>query len=288
MLEIPRKSAEICKFADSAKQKKMISKELFIDNISRKFVPYKGYCKVLEDGTEIIDDQTKDSEGPFQKIWIYPEFPTSHLSFNLKDKDGNMVLPKSVRKISYYDEGYYLLEDNNEDELSHKYAGTGSFPSKEYVSSMNVMRNDGTLLSDKWYKEIIPDLGFLRVTYDGKRWKNVKLSGEPFIVERYILKFGCYIAPSSHGYAIYNSLNEKITADYKSVIWADKGLWAVKLLYQGQYQTFLHGQGDAIINYAHEVLIKTNVIAMLEKDGIWYIFDSLGRTTECLRWNPEY
>lgn len=271
----------------------MISKEFFTDNYDREFVPYQGYYKVLDEERKTKDPFVASPSGPFEIVTVDPQFSTSHLTFNLKDKDGKMMLDRNVRKITYYEEGYYLLEDDNEDDLLRKYAGRGSFPGNEYVSSMNVMDNKGVLLSDKfevnhkWFNEVIPDLGFVKVRYEANRWVNLKLSGEPFIIEKYVLKFGCYVLPSPEGYAVYSSsLCKKITDNYSSVMWADPYVWNVRVVKDGKHKVFLHGQGNAIIAYAHEILIKPNVIALLEKDGIWYIYDSLGRTIECLRWNP--
>ena len=67
-------------------------------------------------------------------------------------------------------------------------------------------------------------------------------------------------------------------------MWSSNGLWIVELLHNGEHHVYLHGQGDAIINYAHEILIKPTVLALVEKKGVWYAVDSKGNLTKQFMW----
>ena len=49
---------------------------------------------------------------------------------------------------------------------------------------------------------------------------------------------------------------------------------------------YLFGQGTEIIHYAHEILIKPTVLALVEKNGIWYAVDYNGRLTKQFSWQP--
>jgi hypothetical protein len=262
----------------------MLSANYFPNNLPRVFVPYKGWQILNEDGTQIPDELFIESEGPFKMI---PD-PLSHGNWhtleNLLDKNGKKLLPKGIRKITYYQDGYYLLEDNNEDELINRGDVPGGFLSQDYVSCMNVMRNDGTLLFDEWVDKIIPDIGFFNVRFKSGRWGRVKLSGEP--IREVQLKFQCKLVFNDDKYAINNSFGERLSDDYTSIMFSQGKMWNVNLFSRGKEITYFRGQGEEIINYAQMILIKNNVIALLEKDNIWYSFDSLGNLNECFYWNP--
>lgn len=263
----------------------MISKRYFPDNCSRIFIPYKGYCKVLKDGTEVKDEKFEEDSGPFK---IIPD-PLSHGNWhtldNLLDNDGNKLLPKGIRSITYFNDGFYLLEDNNEDELLNKYK---CIPLSEYRSCMNVMRKDGTLLSEEWFGEVRPCLrGIFHVCDERRCWYFIELSGEIFDYDLYHIGFGCIIKPNNNTYAVYDLLYNKISEDYSSVMWSSKGIWDVNLLFNGKLKTFFCGQGEEIISYAHEILIKHDIVALVEKGGVWYSFDTHGILEEQFYWNPS-
>lgn len=155
---------------------------------------------------------------------------------------------------------------------------------KDYVSKMNVMREDGSLLDEEWFDEVIPNVGFFRVKRN-HHWWWVKLSGEIF--QKHWIKRGCVIVCQDGKYAIHHSFGDRLTDYFTSVMWSDEGLWIVNIISGGKETHYFHGQGGEIIYYAHEILIKNEVIALLEKDNIWYAFDSLKRLTACFRWNPH-
>lgn len=263
----------------------MLPAECFPDNLPREFVLYKGWQVVKEDGTLVPDEMFIESDGPFKIVPDPLSHGNWHTLYNLLDKNGKKILPKGVRKIKYYQEGYYILEDNNEDELINRGDVPGGFLAKDYVSCMNVMRNDGTLLFNEWVKEITPDIGYFRVRFNNGEVCRVKLSGE--IIKNKRLKFGCLLFCNDNKYMLLNSRGDRISEYYTSIMFEQGGIWHVNLYSRGKEVTFFHGQGEEIIHYAQMILIKSNVIALLEKDNIWYSFDSLGNLQECFYWEPK-
>lgn len=264
----------------------MLPAELFPDNLPREFVLYRGWQVINEDGSREKDKQFIDSEGPFK---IIPD-PLGHGNWhtlnNLLDNNGKKMLPKAIREIKYYQEGYYLLYDNNEDELINRGDVKGGFLTKDYVEHMNVMRNNGTLLFDEWVLRIIPEIGCFRVYYSPNQWSWVKLSGE--IIEQTRMKFNCVLVSHGDFYCIHNSFGDRVSEKYSSVMFCFGKLWHVNIYSKGRHVTLLHGHGKGeIIDYAQMILIKNNIVALLEKDNRWYSFDSLGNLKECFSWNPE-
>lgn len=267
----------------------MLDSTYFIDNQTRDLIPYKGYKIILENGELEDDELLKKSEGPFKIIADPISHGNWHSLYNLLDKDGKKLLPKGIRFITYYKAGYYLLEDNNEDELINSGEVKGGFIAAKYSSKMNVMRTDGTLLSSDWFAKVIPDLGCFRVyTHSGNQYV-ISLSGEELINDTgiYRLKFGCFIKLTDSQFVIYSSTIDKIAENFSSAMWSDKGLWSVHLLHKRKVHTYFNGEGTEFINYAHELLINNDVIALLERDGIWYTLDSLCNITACLKWTPN-
>ena len=261
----------------------MIDKVHFPDNYSREFVPYKGFCKILNDGAYVMDENTSEPNGPFEIICDPISHGNWHTLYNLLDRNGKKLLPKGIRKIKYYGD-FYLLEDNNEDELINSEEVKGGFNAAKYRSHMNVMLTDGTLLFDEWFKKIEPLGEYFHVYNERGSSGYFTLTGDIFEKNIYPIKFGCTIKPKDESYTIFNSLYDVIVEEYTSVMWSSNGLWIVELLHNGEHHVYLHGQGDAIINYAHEILIKPTVLALVEKKDVWYAVDSKGNLTKQFMW----
>lgn len=262
----------------------MIDKKHFPDNYSREFVPYKGYCKILEDGTYVKDENTSEPDGPFKLISDPGSHGNWHSLYNLVNREGVKLLPKGIRTIKYYGD-YYLLEDNNEDELINSGEVKGGFNARKYRSYMNIMLTDGSLLFKEWARKIEPMGNYFHV-YDAIGGEGFySLTGDRFDKNLFPIKFGCVIKPKSRGYTIYNSLYDAIIEECTSVMWTSEGIWTVELVHDGNHKTYCHGQGDAMINYAHEILIRPTVLALVEKDGIWYAVDSKGTLKKKFLWD---
>ena len=209
----------------------MIDKIHFIDDLPREMIPYKGWHIIKEDGTREKDSMFSESNGPFEIITDPIGHGNWHTLYNLVDKNGNKLIPRGIRKIKYFQDGFYLLEDNNEDELINRGDVKGGFLAKDYVSKMNVMREDGSLLDEEWFDEVLPDMGFFRVKRN-HYWYWINLSGEYF--QRHRLKRGCVIVCQDGKYAIHHSFGDRLTDYFKSVMWSYEGCWNVNLLSEGE------------------------------------------------------
>lgn len=261
----------------------MIDKKHFLDNYSRDFVPYKGFYKILEDGSYVKDENTSEPNGPFEIICDPISHGNWHTLYNLRDNKGEKLLSKGIRTIKYYGD-FYLLEDNNEDELIHSGEVKGGFNAENYRSHMNVMLTDGTLLFDEWFKKIEPLGNYFRVYDERGRAGYYSLSGDLYERNIFQIKFRCTIKPKKNVYSIFNSLFDELVDECTSVMWSSEGMWIVELLHNGEHKVYFHGQGGAMIRYAHEILIKPTVMALVEKDGMWYAVDSKGMLTKQFKW----
>ena len=259
---------------------------IFQDKQDRYFIPYKGWCVQLENGEYLKDNLLDEPEGPFHIVVDTLSHGNWHTTYNLENDNGHKLLSKGVRSIKYFLEGYYLLEDNNEDELINRGDVKGGFRAADYIERYNVMRNDGTLLSDKWFDRLSKDLGYFKAKLDGHHIR-LYLSGKIEFIHEPYLDFGCQVVEINHELYIQNSKGDNITPCCSSIMWASKKVWEVEILHDGKFKSFLHGQGNGVISYLHEILILNNTIAIIENNNVWYKLDSLGKTTEILKFDTE-
>lgn len=147
-----------------------IPKEFFVDNRKRVFVPYQGWLIEEEDGATRKDTMTQTIEGPLKSIPDPLGHGNYHTLENLLDRSGNKILPKGVRFIKFNPKGYYLAEDNNEDELLHRGDVPGGFSGKDYREKANIIFSDGRILSDEWFDKIYDYAkGYFKVNRNGKQ-----------------------------------------------------------------------------------------------------------------------
>lgn len=395
----------------------MIDKKHFLDNYSRNFIPYQGWIK--ENGER--DELTFESKKEKSLVVIHKlSHGNWHTTYNLQGKNGKMLLPNGVRSITRLENGYYVIEDNNEDELINKY---GSIPVNEYIESYQISSSDGVLLSREHFDKMCyfsnqamlvrkknkynlllltgrlllhefvdcicshyedhiyyVDLGVLySCTYQGDIQKckvlselpsNKKYSVSRFKVENnkikgisltdfiftssgihpiYLLsdvherrvsmnyivngKFllfdkwydiieqynlgpyaikslkASYIARATGEFIkeaainmhiilsdekylvarqndlfhIYNNNYGVIHSNFTSIMWSDRGIWGMNTLSSKSEKHYFKGQCDELIDFAHEILITQQTIALFEKKGVWYYIDNNGYLHECFR-----
>lgn len=267
----------------------MISDSVFCDGRSREFVPYKGWLVVNEDGTREKDTLMKDHEGPLKIVVDTLSHGNWHTTYNIVDGTGKKLLPKGIRSIKCLPGGLYLLEDDNEDELVDRGDVRGGFRASDYVSKMNVMRPDGTIFSEEWFDEVLPRIGSFLV-WQGSRGYRLDCDGKPMALPYERLKYGCALVTTAFGgYVIYDDMYREV-ASVKGVIYArEGGLWNVNIHFDGRKRSFLHGEAPAILNYAQQLLLRTDVLALVQPDYFWpwYILYTDGRQEECFNWNPN-
>ena len=129
------------------------SANIFFDNQKRVFVPYKGWCRVDSNGEFIKDELTNDDTGPLEIIPDPLAHGNYHTLYNILNSTGEKILQKGVRDIKYSSEGYYLVEDDNMDELRNRY---GYIPFAKYCHRANIVSNNGIILSDEWFDRVYP------------------------------------------------------------------------------------------------------------------------------------
>lgn len=149
---------------------KILNGDIFEDGKSRVFIPYKGWNIQRQDGELSRDNLTLTNEGPLKIIPDPLSHGKWHTLYNLLDSEGNKILPKGVRHVKYFEEGYYLLEDNNEDELINRGDVKGGFSAKDYIERANILFDDGHLLSQECFDRIIPSItGYFKIQKDGHK-----------------------------------------------------------------------------------------------------------------------
>lgn len=188
-----------------------ISASYFLDNKERQFIPDKGYMIIEPNGEMTKDEQTISIKGSLQTI---PD-PLSHKNYhtleNLIGLNGEKILPKGVRHIRYYPEGYYIVEDDNEDELINS-SKRGDFSASDIVKKMNIISERGEILSDLWFDDVQRMVnGYFLVSRDGEA-NLIDINGNMFLenYERNLRNVIKGVAYSYHDGGLYaNSQSEQ-------------------------------------------------------------------------------
>lgn len=172
-----------------------------------------------------------------------------HTLYNLESPTGIKLLKKGVRNITYFPPGYYLIEDNNEDELINRGDVRGGFRANDYQEWYSVLADDGTIDNSE---TLINSLRML---------KHRGFVGR-FNICKYVIEDGRWIE---------NEINDQNQSEFTSAMWADHGIWGMNVIDETGYRHHFFRQGDFMINYAHEVLINCCGSIFLEKDGTWFL-----------------
>ncbi|MCR5714822.1 MAG: hypothetical protein K6F98_07865 [Bacteroidales bacterium] len=401
----------------------IIEGKSFVDGNSRALAPYKGWFIVGEKGNVIPDVHTREDQGPLTIITDPISHGNWHTLYNLIGKDRKKILVKGVRSIEYFRDGYYLLRDNNEDELINRGDVERCFCACDYEERANIVFDDGRLLSREWYDEIKPAVnGFFLVIRDGKRnlasfngdllldqfengltylyddkafsysegilylitsdaksiakhLKPIELTGRYYVGHyyydteqdpsknllrqvlsqtkshtiiimddesgkktvltkdgfflfsnwyddvRYSGVIGQFLIKNEAGWTVLDMSENKVmdgsfnsvypfcgnylvtyqnscysivgsaqnlTNDcFDSVMWADREVWGMNILYQGNKKSYSAGQGDPIINYAHSVLTSNKNLILFGKNGVWYLYDGVSKPAAFFYYLPN-
>lgn len=234
----------------------------FYDGLDRRFIPYKGWMKINKDGTFVRDELTLTDEGPFRIIIDTASHGNWHALYNLIDSKGNCILSKGVRKITYFSSlGYYLIEDNNEDELINRGDVKGGFRVKDFQEWYYVVTDDGQMDNSE---SLIHSLRvFQHKGFFGR-----------FNIEGSVIENGSWLEKERV------NINQ---SEYTAAMWADRGIWGMNVIDKRGYRHYFFGQGDFMTSYAHEVLISKYGTIFLEKDSWWYLKFLNGHMMKCFR-----
>ena len=258
---------------------KILNGDIFEDGKSRVFIPYKGWNIQGQDGELSRDNLTLTNEGPLKIIPDPLSHGNWHTLYNLLDSEGNKILPQGVRHVKYFEEGYYLLEDNNEDELINRGDVKGGFSAKDYIERANILFDDGHLLSQEWFDRIIPSItGYFKIQKDGHE-NYIDYSGAKFSdISHNIIGFdGNAIYTCKDGIICRRDKEDNISIK-KLKKFAESGEFRI-----GRYPFNLTGNDDSALkkflsNLRSEYIIIDDISSengrfnLLTKDG-YLIFD---------------
>ena len=222
--------------------------------------------KVNKDASVVRDELTYEDggEGPFRIIdnieAFYHGTTHGHVLYNLIDSTGKTILSKWVRKITYYSSlGYYLIEDNNEDELVNRGDVKGGFRLSDYHEWYFVVTEEGNIENSE---SLIKSLRVL---------KHRGFSGR-FNIGGFVIEDGRWLKDEKC---------DKNLSEYSSVMWTDHGIWGMNVINESGYRHYFFGEGDMMISYAHEVLCSNIGTIFLEKDSWWYLHFINGKMMKC-------
>lgn len=86
-----------------------------------------------------------------------------------------------VQKIKHYDEGYYLIEYDNWDELANSRQPECGVPMKDLQTRSNIVFDNVSLLSQTWFDRVYPAInGYYYVSINGKH-NLLEFSGQPIV-----------------------------------------------------------------------------------------------------------
>lgn len=164
----------------------MIDKCYFKDNKPRQFIPYKSY---ITDSGEVLESGIEREERDISIESIFPT-PHEHWKYNLKNKEGELLLPKNVRKIEWNEAGYYIVYDDNEDELHARYRGP--LPLSEFHYEYWIVDKEGKFLSELSFQDAKPyPNSTIRVEYSYK-YNILNLNGDFLFFQPVDCIFGFY------------------------------------------------------------------------------------------------
>ena len=147
---------------------------------------------MTEDGNLCPDTETRTGNGPLEIVLDQPSHGNYHALDNILNREGQKILQKGVRHITHHQDGFYILKDDNEDELINRGDVRGGFRAADYIRRCNVVTDDGILISDEWFDDIIPcQDGYFIVTRNRKKnlmdiKGNLLLSGDVDAISEFI------------------------------------------------------------------------------------------------------
>lgn len=175
----------------------MIDKYYFPDNKDRTFVLYKGWVIESDSETDSTVSTPKPNNSLVSIESISPLSCDEHWKYNLKDCNGELLLQHNVRKITWYEDGYFIIYDDNEEDLTRKSKKSGHafFSSDEFHCEYRIADRHGKLISRTSFESIRPLPKSTVCIEHGDRYNIMNLSGKFLLCEPVDYIFGYH-----HGY----------------------------------------------------------------------------------------
>lgn len=233
------------------------------------FEPYKGLSIVSKDGKS---KKFHIDEGPLRIICDTLSHGNYHRLDNLIDSTGRKILAKGVRKIKYDKQGFYIVEDNNEDELIDCYQ---CIPNDKYEEKHCIVLNNGTILANQWFDDImvLPN-GYVKVFKDGKE-NLLSLSGE-FLLNSYVdyitMFYGDYVYYINDGVLYKANINGEHTKIRVLNKFPEKGKYIIglKIMVENGNVVGKNKPISALLPHYHSLVCKAygENYMLAEKNGI--------------------
>ena len=142
------------------------------------FEPDKGYFIIDLKGNSQKLTSVQET-GPLKEVVEMLSHGSYHALSNLLDPTGDKIFDKGVRSIKYTQHGYYIVEDNNEDELLNKYG----YLNNEYQQEQCIVLPNGKILSNQWYDKVFPlPNNYIKVE-KGNKENLLNLNGDLYLEE---------------------------------------------------------------------------------------------------------
>lgn len=187
----------------------ILNGDIFEDGMTRVCVKYEGWYCIDKEGMRKKDEMTKSRCGPLRIIPDSLSHGRWHTLDNILKPEGEKILPRGVRYVKYYRDGFYLLKDNNEVELIDRGDVKGGFKASDYIERFNIVFGNGRLLSDEWFDFISQAIsGYFKIIQKGME-NFIDFNGKPFSPN--VQYLNCF--DGKNGYYFSGSFLYKVTKD---------------------------------------------------------------------------
>lgn len=164
---------------------------------------------------------------------------------------------------------------------------------RESDGCMNLIDINGYVLFDRWLNKIhTTTIKGVYFSLDSGKWNlidiagnilNTKNLGQP--ITRF--KRNHVLVRNQDGYGIVNTQGKLLFSGFTSAMWTDSGIWNINVESNDKRYYGLHGDGNNITSYIHELLISNRGEFILEKDDIWYLVKSNGELEPVIKAKPS-
>lgn len=149
----------------------------------------------------------------------------------------------------------------------------------------NILINGQYLLFDNWYDIRKVRLGLYNVKKGDKQI--IISANEDIILDHSTLIVSdetFVISKNNRGLFVYDYDGKLINQPFSSCMWCNRGgIWNICVSDVNNQQEYLFGNASEVLEYAQSIITQNNLLALLERDYIWYAIDKNGKLHECFR-----